>query len=543
MKVKVFERAEYKLQNCAKEVFIISESGEKIALEPFLYQPVEFVYNDEGIEEMRHCGDAFYMVRFTLKAEGSHKLVVDGETKEIIEVDGFANNGYVTVSQKDKRYFEYSNGERYFPIGVNVCNPRAIPVSDNSEFGVKDDLCYMGLSQYERWFKKLSENGVNMARIWLGYLYFTPSTFDVEVFDYAQFSKIDALIELAKKYGIKLKLTFEQFRYTDYGGKGSQPTLARIFNNPIKLKDEICPSIDQWTKEEKWKTAWLKKVKEFAKRYAGDTEIFAFELWNEMNCLPNTDEWNRDMLPRVKEMFPDNMVINSLGSMDCDDAVNAYNSFPWELSAFKQVHRYLDQGAKLIDTARNPIEMVVEAKKYLKKDDMPLILAETGAVNNCHSGECKYYSVDDRGMILVDTVYTPVFCEMASVGHIWHWDHRYVESKNLYKYFAPISELLKDVDFTGEEFRALDLSDEKMYLLILKGKTQSLGFVRNKADCWQNVLRDMKEPQVVSVCKTDFACKECTQYKIWQEDTTEIVIKDNKLQIENLLYGTIFKMR
>ena len=52
MQVKVFERVEYKLENSVKEVFVVSENGEKTALEPFLYQPVEFIYNDEGIEEM-----------------------------------------------------------------------------------------------------------------------------------------------------------------------------------------------------------------------------------------------------------------------------------------------------------------------------------------------------------------------------------------------------------------------------------------------------------------------------------------------------------
>ena len=547
MKVKIYERVEIKLNKNALSVLLVSKNGEKKVLEPFLYQPVEFVYNDEGIEEMHHCGRPYHKVRFTLKQEGEYsvKICYDDGNLEIINITakGFDGNGYVTVSGKDKRYFEYTSGKSYFPVAVNVCYPRQVPVSDNSEFGVKDEVCYMGLRQYERWFKKLSQNGVNMVRIWLGHHYFTPSTFDAEVFDYAQFSKIDALIELAKKYGLKLKLTFEQFRYTDYQGEGLQPTLSHLFNNPIKLKEDICPSIDEWTTKEKWKRAWLKKVHEFAKRYAGDTEIFAFELWNEMNCLPNTDEWNRDMLPHVKALFPDNMVINSLGSMDCEDAVNAYNSFPWKLTAFKQMHRYLDQGAKLKDTTCNPVEMVIEGIKYLQNNDMPLILAETGAVNNCHSGECKYYSVDDNGMIFVDCVYTPVFCGMASTGNIWHWDQRYIEGKNLYKYFAPISKLIEGIDFTAEEFKPIDLSDENVYLLILKGKTQSIGFVRNKADCWQNVLRDMKETEITASKTVDFKADSIEQIKIWNDDTTQIIATNNQLKFNNVLYGTLFKTK
>lgn len=547
MQVKVYERIELKLKENTSSVYLMAKKGEKNALEPFLYQPVEFVYNDEGIEQMRHSAEPYDMVRFTLKEEGEYTVEIcytSGETEAVnITAQGFANDGYVTVSQKDSRYFSYTNEKGYFPIGINVCFPRKIPVSDNSEFGVKDEFCFMGLRQYERWFKKLSQNGVNLVRIWLGHPYFSPSTFDAEVFDYAQFSKIDALIILAKKYGLKLKLTFEQFRYTDYGGKGSQPTLSYAFNNPIKLNGEICPCIEEWTTKDKWKNAWLNKVHEFAKRYAGDTEIFAFELWNEMNCLPNTNEWNREMLPRVKEYFPDNMVINSLGSMDCDQAVNAYNSFPWELTAFKQVHRYLDQGAKLSDTARNPIEMTVEGIKYLKKDDMPLILAETGGVNNCHSAEFKYYSVDDRGMLLVDCVYTAVFCGMASCGNIWHWDERYIEAKNLYKYFVPISKLAEGIDFASEEFEPIDLSDDSVYLLILKGKTLSIGFIRNKADCWQNVLRDMNETKTTVNKTIEFNADSIEQIKIWDNDTTKITTDNGKLIFDNILYGTIFKIK
>jgi len=547
MKVKVFERIELSFNSKVNLAVLTAKNGEKKMLEPFLYQPVEFLYNDEGIENMRLCGEPYDMIRFTIKEEGDYTLEIEFQNgeKEIqnIEAKDFYNNGFVKVSQKDHRYFELTNGKSYFPIAVNLCYPEKIPVSDNTEFGVKEGYCYMGLRQYERWFKRLSENGVNMARIWIGHPYFTPDTLDSEVLDLAQFSKIDALLELAKKYGIKLKITFEQFRYTDPFGKGLQPALSYIFNKKIRLNGEYCESINEWITSENWKKAWLNKVHEFAKRYAGDTEIFAFELWNEMNCLPNTNEWNKDMLPKVAVMFPDNMVINSLGSMDAQYAVDLYNSFPWELSAFKQLHRYLDQGAKFKDTTRNPIEMTAQGIKYLDKSAQPLILAETGAVNNCHSGPFKYYSVDDRGMILVDCAYTPVFCGLASIGNIWHWDERYLESKNLYKYFAPISKLVEDIDFTQEGFEPLDLSDNDVYLLILKGKTQSIGFIRNKLDSWQNVLRDMKQTKPLHKKSFDFDCNTLKQVKIWDEDTTVIFINNGKIVFDNLLYGTTFILK
>lgn len=132
--------------------------------------------------------------------------------------------------------------------------------------------------------------------------------------------------------------------------------------------------------------------------------------------------------------------------------------------------------------------------ELVKNDRQPFIVAETGAVNNNHSGPFRYYSIDDRGIIFVDSVYTPIFLGSASCGHIWHWNNRYVESKNLYKYYKPLYNLIKDINFDKENFETVDLSDDDVYLFLLEGDTVTLGFVRNKSDNWQDTLIDNNPP-------------------------------------------------
>ena len=80
-----------------------------------------------------------------------------------------------------------------------------------------------GLGGMEDWFQKLSAGGGNFVRIWLS----TPF-FDVEharsgEFDPERAKRIDALLALARKYGIRLKLCTEHFRHL---GEGSQ-TMGR----------------------------------------------------------------------------------------------------------------------------------------------------------------------------------------------------------------------------------------------------------------------------------------------------------------------------
>lgn len=118
------------------------------------------------------------------------------------------------------------------------------------------------------------------------------------------------LFELAKKYHIKLKITLEQFRFFDYAKVADSDSYSndvfRKFNKRLYDGQKRCSNISEWISDSRWQNAWLAKVNEFAKRYSGDTELFAVELWNEMSSLAVNDnykemcEWNKQMIPKVK---------------------------------------------------------------------------------------------------------------------------------------------------------------------------------------------------------------------------------------------------
>ena len=351
------------------------------------------------------------------------------------------------------------------------------------------------------------------------------------------------LVDIAKKYGVYLKFTVEQFRHFKYDDNNEY--LFKLFNKKLYSNGKRCESVFEWFTEDKWRSAWLKKIKELSARYAYDTCVFALELWNETNFTSPElfMPWNEYMIPKIKKLFPNTMIVNSLGSLCSARGLQIYKSFLWNKFDFKQMHRYLDQGAEHPDSRRTPIEVIQKGMEYIKDDNMPFIVAETGAVNNNHSGPFKYYSCDDRGIIFVDCVYTPIFLGSASCGNIWHWDNRYVEAKNLYKYFSPLFALIQDVDFPAENFVPKDLSDNYIHLFLLEGKTITLGFIRNKADTWYNTLRDGNA--VTPILSKQFNAenaKDIKVYKIWDEDTTSFSALDNTINVNNILYGTLFKI-
>lgn len=281
--IKCFERLQLAVDKSVTSVRFKNSEGIIDVTEPFCYQPVEISYDVEGIETIKGNGSPYFCVRYTPRVTGiltAEYLQNDKIIKTYkIEVLPSDNHGYVTVSKRDGRYFEYTDGTSFVQIGVNMAFPNICGVSDVTEFGLSGKYFYMGLRQYERWFRKASANGVNVVRLWLGHEYFSPDTGNAYELDMVQFSKIDEIVKIAKKYGVLLKITMEQFRNFDYeyntSGDGYSDYIFKLFNKCLYINGVACRNSKEWLTESKWGDVWIYKMTEFSKRYSGDTAIFA----------------------------------------------------------------------------------------------------------------------------------------------------------------------------------------------------------------------------------------------------------------------------
>ena len=536
--MKLYEKFEMKSDG----LVLTSPSGKKIILESFINQPVRFVYDDHGGEDVEAAGEPEKLVRFFPDEVGIYRY--DGGEFEVVR--GGAH-GYVGVSRKDPRYFAFSDGTPFVPIGMNLAFISPFGKSDGKEFGRSGEFRYLGMRQYERWFRRCAENGVNFARIWLGHDYFCPDTEEAGVLDQIKLAKIEALVALAGKYEIRLKLTLEQFRYFDYERKADSDSYAddvfRKFNKRLRYNGKRCDSVEEWLREGIWREKWLDKVRELARRFSGDPTVFGIELWNEMNCMPGADmrDWNRYMLPEVKKLFPRQLVMNSLGSFDSKWSLAAYEEFPWELSDIKQMHRYLDQGAAYEVCRESPIELIRDGAGILADGTKPFLVAETGAVNDRHSGPFRYYPADHDGILFCDLVYTPLFVGAAGCGQIWHWDERYVEAKDLYRYFAPLKKLCDGIRFDEENFTPDVYEDDDVTLLTLRGKTVSIGYLRNKRVNWMSQLRDLAPAEVIEEKLIPAKSGMVEAVKINDGDRVSVSYSGGNLRVRSLGFGVFIK--
>ncbi len=551
----------FPLHSAIDQVTFTQQSGRTSHRPVYRHQPARLSYDRHGYESIESEGDPVLQVRFTPDEPGEVTWQALAG-KQVVQSGSFtctssSHPGYVRVSERDSRYFAFSQGGSYCPIGVNLCWPVYYPVAKGGEFETGEQRATLGVGDYERWFQSMAAAGGNYTRLWLSSPALKTETDHAGVLDLASFARLDAIVELARYYGIKLKLCLEHFRFLETGSPyhSSRISHPAFCNRLLDPDDNTCPeNIDEWFSEARWRQLWLRKVDAYIARYGDDPVVMAWELWNEINACKTSDwsiqrEWTRAMLPEIKRRSPCNLVVNSLGSFDNENKVNKYREFHMDEMDFQQVHRYLDQGANLEICRTDPVALSVDAVNRTRRHDRPVILTETGGVNDNHTGRFRFYRHDHRGTLLHDVTYPAFFAGAAGSGHSWFWEH-YVDPKNLWHHLHPLATLLKDVNLERENFRAVDLSTETAWVLSLAGDEHVLLWFRNKADRWDHIYRDGKQIQPVpamplNVADTGVTSGKATLITAWPDedfDGTTLAVSDGTIEIPGFRYGFLAKI-
>jgi endo-1,4-beta-mannosidase len=246
---------------------------------------------------------------------------------------------------------------------------------------------YAGPATWKPWNRtsgKLADNGGNFIRIWLNHSLFETETEFGKVND-AAFQNIDRVLQAAEKNNIKVKMCIESFRRIEpeksfFSKTQYHTSQGGPFNN-----------MPEYIHSEEGRQAFLNRLEHFRQRYGSHPVVFGWELWNEMNAIDSDGlwEWNEYMLPKVHAMFPENLVMQSLGSFDHENARSDYRYINrMATNDVAQIHRYLDLGASL-DICKAPMDVLsVDAIDELRSyhTEKPMLLAEVGGVKPKHTG-------------------------------------------------------------------------------------------------------------------------------------------------------------
>lgn len=416
------------------------------------------------------------------------------------------SESFVKISTGDPRYFVLSNGEPYIPIG---CNIAAMGTADN----------------IRHYMARLHENGANFGRVWLNTDVFEIETVYGEIRE-DKLANIDLLLTLALEYDIKIKMCIESFRHISPGRNQWDTKASYHVSNggPFNNSDEYITS-------RRGRDEFLNRVGIFRERYGDHPAVFGWEMWNEMNAVSTTEEhlreWNEYMLPQVKKIFPENLVMNSLGSLDREWSFPIYeflNKLPSNEVA--QVHRYLDEGAEL-EICSAPVDVLAaDAIDVLRGygANKPMLLAESGAVLPNHAGPHTIYRADTEGTVLHDVLFAPFFSGSAGPGHLWHWDH-HIDKQNTWFQMQRFANAVEGIDPAGEKFEPVRLDVDGLRVYVLKGADTTFAWCRDTESTWQSELRDGIPAKTLKGKKIDFGSlsggrevKNVRTYDPWKDE-------------------------
>ncbi len=435
---------------------------------------------------------------------------------------------YIEISKDNSAYFSYSDGSPYIPIGINLINP-------SGRYQQNPDSAFYEIDQ---WMKNLSENGGNYVRIWLSQSFWDMEEEMAGKYSDEKVKRIDHFFEMARKYNLKVKITLEHFRSVTLEENPQKWATKFAYHTS---KGGPLDSIRQYITSEEGHFLFLDKVDFYKNRYGSDTLFFGWELWNEMNAMRGPEDslffaWNEKMLREVKQRFPENLVMQSLGSFDDERIRPVYKKMMLlPGNEIAQVHRYLDLGAKM-EVCQAPMDIICTSaidELLTYNSGKPVILAETGAVEPRHAGPSKYYPLDTAGILLHDILFAPFFSGSAGAGMSWHWES-YVHKNNLWYHFKRFHEAIKDINPIEEKFIPMKVETDAARIYALIGVNNTLLWLRDKNSNWETELEKGVAPQPIQGMQLNLKelgviapAGKIEVYDPWKNRWTTIDLKDN----------------
>jgi hypothetical protein len=444
---------------------------------------------------------------------------------------------FVRVSSVDSHYFELSDGSPFIPIGLNL-----------SAMGNLDTE--QGLGRMEGWLTSLSNHGGNFARVWLSSPFWDVEHEASGRYDPEKAKRIDALLKMARRHGIRLKLTLEHFREIDPESGYSKGWALKSLHHVSR--GGTATSMTDWFEGEESRKRFEKKLDWFSNRYGNDPYVFGWELWNEVNAARSGSylDWTEHMLLELDRRFPKNLVMQSLGSFDRPGNRQTYEEMvTLEGNEVAQVHRYLDLGAEL-EICHGPVDLLcAEAIRELiaMEPDRPILLAESGAVQPRHTGPFELYSKDTEGMILHDVLFAPFFAGAAGTGQIWHWEH-YVNRNDLWRHFDRFAEAVAKIAPAEEAFRPTMLAHSRLRVYVLNGKETALLWCRDSQNTWKTELDEGIPPERLDDVTIDISSLEVPEiisirgYDPWEDRWSEIPYDHGELRLPSFRRSYVLRI-
>jgi hypothetical protein len=302
-------------------------SGKRVEVSGFWYQ--DFEARDRfASEELVPMGRPEWRVRVTPRELGEYRVQVHvnldgGKVRAASPVQRFQATpsrakGFVRVSARDANFFEFENGEPFYPIGHNLHSP--VDMRCWSKIFEREPPLPRGLKMYEDFLPKMAKAGENVAEVWMAAWWLGiewtrhwPNYHGKGRYSLERAWKMDRLLELARAHGILLHIVIDNHgKFSDYCDEewdknpynvaADGPGWGWLQNASDFFTDPLARKMHQ------------QRLRYIAARWAGDPTVLGWEMVseydltgsrnNQVHRTPEGRAWYREMAQYLRSVDP-----------------------------------------------------------------------------------------------------------------------------------------------------------------------------------------------------------------------------------------------
>ncbi len=288
-------------------------------------------------EIIKPVGAPYWAFRFTPPEPGEYelRLVVDDKTPghtakfespwRKIKIADSRERGFIRTSKKHSSYFEFSNGEFFYPVTLNIHTNIDLRSEFRFKFGHLPDL---GTYDYDEYFESCGKGGISVVEIWMA-SWTCALEWDAARefyhglgrYNLANAYKLDVMLESAGRNNIHFNLVL------DNHGKTSMDTDQEWNDNPFNSKAEFAVANGGFMADAGQffidKTAIgydAKRARYIAARWGADPRVMAVEFWSEVDLVSGFKEryaegtaakWHIDAAVRYRSQSQANHLVTT----------------------------------------------------------------------------------------------------------------------------------------------------------------------------------------------------------------------------------------
>jgi hypothetical protein len=294
----------------------------EIAIPGFYYQAYDRTQNDKGHEKLAPVGDPVWKVRFSPHQVGRyefHVTVNDGRTRKSPTHSFEATaptdpRGPIRISQTDSKYFEFTNGEFFYPVGLNVRDGNV-----KKEHGGQ-----RGTYDMDHYLPKMGEVGMNFVRTWMcswwlalewGENYDAARYHGLGYYSTANAWRLDYTLELAEKLGLYMELTLNnhgQLRQDKFDFEWEYNPFWTANGGHLSTPRQF------WT-DARAKELTRQRYRYIVARWGYSTHLMTWDMWNEVDLVEGYSKaandpvvlWHKEFADYVRDTDPFDHIVTS----------------------------------------------------------------------------------------------------------------------------------------------------------------------------------------------------------------------------------------